>query len=80
MKGKIHVGCSPLTGTIYAGRVLKDGRTWAADRQDVTIDALVAVAQHGVWSGKPIEITANGKMEYRITVERCAQEVSDAGS
>lgn len=70
MKGKIHVGCSPLTGTIYAGKVLKDGQTWAADRQDVSIEALVAVAQHCIHFGKPIEITNNGKLEYRITVEK----------
>lgn len=70
MKSKLHVGCSPLTGTIYAGRVLKDGRTWAADRQDVSIEALVAVAEHGVWFGAPIEISKNGKLEYRITVEK----------
>ena len=70
MKGKIHVGCSPLTGTIYAGKVLKDGQTWASDRQDVSIEALVAVAQHGVHFGKPIEIISNGKLEYRITVEK----------
>ena len=70
MKGKLHVGCSPLTGTIYAGHVLKDGCTWAADRQDVTVDAVVAVALHGIHFGKPIEITNNGKPEYRITVEK----------
>lgn len=70
MKKKLHVGASPLTGTIYAGTVLKDGATWSTDRQDVTMDALVAVAQHGVHFGKPIEITCNGKPEYRITVEK----------
>ena len=41
---KLHVAASPLTGTIFCGSVLKDGRTWAANKQDVTIDALVAVA------------------------------------
>ena len=70
MKKKLHVGASPLTGTIYAGTVLKDGATWAAYRQDVTMDALVAVAQHGIHFGKPIEITCNGKPEFKITVEK----------
>ena len=70
MKKKLHVGASPLTGTIYAGTLLKDGMTWAADRQDVTMDALVAVAQHGVHFGKPIEITRNGRPEFKITVEK----------
>ena len=72
MKKKLHIGTSPLTNTIFAGGVLKDGMTWAANKQDVTIDALVAVAQHVEQFGKPVEIrNANtGKIEYRITVEK----------
>jgi hypothetical protein len=52
--------------------VLKDGMTWAANKQDVTIDALVAVAQHVENFGKPVEIRNGdtGKIEYRITVEK----------
>lgn len=70
MSKQLRVACSPLTGNIFAGALLKDGMTWAANKQDVTMDALVAVAQHGINFGKPIEITANGKPEYRITVEK----------
>jgi hypothetical protein len=72
MKTKIHVGTSPLTNTIFAGGVLKDGMTWAANKQDVTIDALVAVAQHVENFGKPVGIRNGdtGKIEYRITVEK----------
>ena len=68
---KLHVGVSPITNTIFAGSVLKCGRVWAANKQDVTMDALVAVAQHAIQFGKPIEIrnTGTGKIEYRITVE-----------
>lgn len=68
---KLHVGCSLLTNTIFTGTVLKDGRTWGANKTDVTIEALVAVAQHVIKFGKPIEITrADGSgVEYRITVE-----------
>lgn len=68
---KLHVGCSPLTGTIFTGTVLKDGMTWGANKTDVTIEALVAVAQHTIKFGKPVEISrsdGNG-VEYRITVE-----------
>ena len=69
---KLHIAASPLTGTIFAGTVLKNG-TWAAGKQDLTIEALVAVAEHGLKFGKPIEIgTPDGKPEYRITVERLA--------
>ena len=69
---KLHIAASPLTGTIFAGTVLKSG-TWAAGKQDLTIEALVAVAEHGLMFGRPIEIrTPDGKPEYRITVERLA--------
>lgn len=71
----IHVAASPLTGTIFAGAVLKDGRTWGADKQDVTVEALVAVAEHALKFGKPVEITqADGTPEYRITVERMGDQ------
>lgn len=72
MTKKLHIGTSPLTNTIFAGGVLKDGMTWAANKQDVTIDALVAVAQHVEQFGKPVEIRNGntGKIEYRITVEK----------
>ncbi|QHS09045.1 hypothetical protein [Sinimarinibacterium sp. NLF-5-8] len=70
MGKKLHVGCSPLTGTIFAGTVLKDGCTWGAGKSDVTIEALVAVAEHAARFGRPVEITGpDGKLEYRITVE-----------
>lgn len=69
---KLHIAASPLTGTIFAGAVLKSG-TWATGKQDLTIEALVAVAEHGLKFGKPIVIsTPDGKPEYRITVERLA--------
>ena len=70
MRKPLHVGASPLTGTIYAGTLLKCGRVWSSNKQDVTMDALVAVAQHALQFGKPVVIHANGKPEYRITVER----------
>ena len=68
---KLHVAASPLTGTIFVGTLLRDGRTWGANKQDVTIEALIAVAEHALKFGKPVEITkADGKPEYRITVEK----------
>ena len=68
---KLHVAASPLTGTIFCGSVLKDGRTWAANKQDVTIDALVAVAQHALKFGKPVVISKqDGTPEFEIAVKR----------
>jgi hypothetical protein len=71
MSKKIHVAASSLTGTIFAGTVLKDGKTWGAGKQDVTIEALVAVAEHALKFGRPIEISkSDGTLEYRITVTK----------
>ena len=68
---QLHVGTSMISGTIYAGAVLQSGRRWAANKQDVTLDALVAVAQHVVHFGEPVEIrdAETKALEYRITVE-----------
>lgn len=71
MNKKLHIAASPLTGVIFAGNVLKDGRTWGANKKDVTIEALVAVAEHTLLFGKPVEISrADGTPEFRITVEK----------
>jgi len=72
---RLHIATSPLTGTIFVGNVLKDGRTWGASKKDLTIEALVAVAEHALHfsekTGKPIEITdEDGAPVYRITVEK----------
>lgn len=75
MSKTLHIGCGPITGTIYVGTVLKDGMTWGANKQDVTKDALVAVAQHVLRFGEPVEITrVDGTLEYRITVEALNQQ------
>ena len=68
---QLHVGTSMISGTIYAGAVLQSGRRWAANKQDVTLDALVAVAQHVVRFGEPVEIrdAETKALQYRITVE-----------
>ena len=73
---KIHVAMSPLTGTIFAGDVIKDGRAWGVNKEDVTIEALIAVAQHVLrfkkLSGEDVILSdkQNGTPQYRISVER----------
>lgn len=71
----LHIATSPLTGTIFAGTVLKDGRSWGANKKDLTIEALVAVAEHAVHfgekTGKAIEICKpDGTLEYTIKVTK----------
>lgn len=71
---KLHVAVSPITNTIFAGTVLKDGRTWGAGKQDVTVEALVAVAQHTINFGKPVIISkSDGTPEFEITVRQLGE-------
>lgn len=67
---KLHVATSPLSNTIFAGTILKDGRTWSASKQDVTTAALVAVAEHVLAFGEPVVITKSGIPEFEITVKK----------
>lgn len=68
---KLHIATSPLTNNIYVGGILKNGYTWATYKQDVTIDALVAVAQHTIKFGQPVVISkADGTPEYDIIVRK----------
>ena len=69
MMKKMHIATSPLTGTIFCGTLLKNG-TWGAGKQDLTLEAIVAVAEHGLKFGKPIVISSDGKPKYKITVEK----------
>jgi hypothetical protein len=68
---QLHIGTSPLTGTIFAGTLLKNGKVWATGKQDVTREALIAAAEHVDKFGKTVEIRReDGTLEYRITVEK----------
>lgn len=67
MAKRLHVAKSPITNTIFAGSVLKDGCTWAANKTDVTGEASAAVAQRAIAMGGTMTITANGKPAYEIT-------------
>lgn len=70
MKKELHIATSPLTNTIYAGTILKKG-IWGANKKDVTVQALVAVAQHILNFGEPVKISLpDGTPEYKITVEK----------
>lgn len=77
MSKKLRVSTSPLSNTIFAGTILKDGRTWSASKQDVTTDALVAVAYHVLAFGKPVLITNDGKPEFEITVKKFSAPEGD---
>lgn len=77
MAKRIHVAKSPLTHTIYAGSVLKDGCTWAPNKTDVTGEASAAVAQRAIAMGGTMQVTANGVPAYEITVRALSAEVDN---
>ena len=65
----LRIANSYRTNTIVAGRVLKSG-LWTAGKQDVTAEALLAVAEHTIRFGLPIVLfDEDGTPRYRITVE-----------
>lgn len=68
----LHIANSYLTNTILAGKVLKSG-LWAAGRQDVTDEALQAVAEHVIRHGRPVELSDGDTPMYRITVEQLGE-------
>ncbi len=70
---KLTIGNSPLTNTIYGGTLLKDGCTWSANRQDITIDALSAVIEHCMTfqernEGEKVTLSA-GDTKYVLSLE-----------
>lgn len=67
---KIHIATSPLTGTIFAGTILKHG-TWAAGKQDVTDAAISAVADHILKNGGTVVMgSEDGTPAYEITIKQ----------
>lgn len=64
----IKIGCSPLTGKIYAGKVLKSG-LWASGKVDVTDEAVKSVAEHLIIRDQRLEFDYNGKRFSMKAVE-----------
>ena len=68
----LHIANSYLTNTIFAGHVLKSG-LWAAGKQDVTAEALLAVTEHVLRHGRPVVLSDGDTPMYRITVEQLGE-------
>ena len=64
---EFKIGCSPLTSTIYAGSILKNG-TWGKNKRDVTDTATSAVAQHLMQLDESIEFDHKNGKKYRLQV------------
>ena len=68
---KITIGNSPISKTIYAGHLNKKGNMWL-EKQDCTIDVLVATVQLCLTHGDQVITNANtGKVEFEISVKDC---------
>lgn len=72
MKRPLRVGCSPLTGNIYCGRISKDGQTWSGEKHDVTSDCIAAII-HKIGVNQCITVSENGNEKYEITVKEIWQ-------
>lgn len=66
-KSEVHVGCSPLTNAIYAGRINRARSEWVS-KQDVTGQACGAVVEHVLNNKGPVTVTLNGVPTYEISV------------
>jgi len=43
---KLRVGVSPITNTIFAGRLNKDETMWTGEKHDITDEAVMAVVEY----------------------------------
>ncbi|KAF3997497.1 DUF7446 family protein [Glaciimonas immobilis] len=68
----IRIGTSPLSGSIFAGTLLKGGRMWSANKTDVTNEAIGAVIEHVNMQKNPVIVSVNGVPTYEILVRRLA--------
>lgn len=65
---EFKVGCSPLTGRLFAGKILKNG-TWGQTKYDVTDTAVGAVAQHLLQLEEKVQFNYKGEL-YELKVEK----------
>lgn len=72
---RIRVQTSPLTNTIYAGRISKTESAWQGEKYDVTSDVIGSIIQY-VGPGNVISVNENGKPAYEIEVRVIKAEVN----
>lgn len=61
MKTDFKVGCSPITNTIYVGKVSSKGM-WIGNKHDVTNSAVAAVAELLLKEDSHLKFTTDGKV------------------
>ena len=65
---KIRIGCSPITGTIYAGSVTKTG-LWGKNKVDVTDEAIRSVAESLLQNDEVLQFMDEGEW-YELSVKK----------
>jgi len=65
---KIRIGCSPITGTIYAGSVSKTG-LWGKNKVDVTDEAIRSVAESLLQTDEVLRFSYEGEW-YELGVKK----------
>lgn len=65
---KLKMGVSPITKTVFIGRLNKKGNMWA-EKRDFTSDFLACVEQY-FEQGTQTEISAGGKVTVIIRAEK----------
>lgn len=70
---KLRVGCSPITKTIYAGRVNDAGDMWSGKKHDVTNDVIGAIIEK-IGSNNKMVISEDGVPVYEISVRALKPE------
>lgn len=71
MKKQLHVGVSPLTGTIFCGHLIENNTLWGANKTDVTTEAIQSVASSILMQGgEKILHNQDGKPIVKIIIEK----------
>jgi hypothetical protein len=70
-----RIACSPLTGTIYTGRVNKTGTHFIGEKRDVTSDVMGALISKAEFHGGAFQIRS-GDYVWDVSVTK---RESDAG-
>jgi hypothetical protein len=74
IKKKLHIATSPLSNNIFCGHLIEKDTAWAANKQDVTADALNAVLDHCIKfeekTGDKVALSSSSKKyTFNIVVE-----------
>jgi hypothetical protein len=61
------IGVSPITGTVFSGRINAAGDMWVGKKTDITSDFLRCVLEKAHFHGGKFEIRGGGKV-HTVTV------------